>query len=576
VAADEPVLLLSEAMYERLRLADSDESERRTPFLDWALRIPEPKTGTLDFQRFPFQREMYKEGADAHEVAVMKATQVGVSAYLIRWAMYWPDMKGLTALYVFPKRVQLGEFSQQRIRPLIRNGEYLQRRVPRDHIDNLFQKQIGLGFVNFRGSEVKDDLDAVDADVIAFDEYDRLNQQNIADAEHRVDASPLGLIRRVGNPTIDDFGIARAYERSDKRRWHVKCGCGEWQTLDFYENVIYVPREPTETKPPYVGCRRCCRPLDVRQGAWVAEHPGRDVRGYHITRLMVPEVNLARIIANSQMREPYAVQTFFNKDLGLPYSPAEGRLSLQALAAAQSAGGMYCTVPGHVRDGSLVTMGVDVASVRNLSIRISRHLPSADGRTRKLALWIGEVDSFDEVVTLMDRYAVNMAVIDHLPEYRLAQGVAERFPGRVYLCNFATQNDVLKVDAEMRRASVRRVEALDATLEMVRSQRNLLPADWPDNYVSQMRAPVRVAEKDEVGRKVVRYVSTGPDDFAMSEVYDLVATECWHIHTEVEQAAEEQLRPLDSMLEFTRSGLADPEDISYRAGPEREPGLDDG
>lgn len=817
IAADEPVLLPSEGLWERLAMEDEVEREARTPFLDWSMRIPEPKTGTLDFARWPFQRELYDEGMEDHELVVQKGTQVGCcvgpstkvlladltwvradalqpgdrlvsvdeehggrleprrlreaelegirrvtrkcarlrfadgravvaslehrwltidsqgcarwrevqqlrpgqvirslwaqpwgqpghedgwmagvldgegsldvtrlhrritiaqqmnavydgalayltsrdycvnqyqtsqpegrpdvgklvvsrvaqmmrllgsvqpkrwrepwwdgvrvpsgdggshaviesieylgdrevidlqtstktfiaeglvshnSTYLIRWAMYWPDMKGLTALYVFPKKVQLRDFSQGRIRPLIRGTEYLQGRVPRDHIDNAMMRQVGLGLIYFRGSEVKDDLDSVDADVLAFDEYDRLNQDNIEDAEHRVDASPLGLLRRVGNPTIDDFGIAKAYERSDKRQWLVKCGsCNLRQPIDFYENVDF--------KRALIVCRKCTKRLDVRQGEWVAEYPERSTRGYHISRLIVPGVNLPKIIANSEKREDHAVQTFWNKDLGLPFSPKEGRLSREALAAAQSAGGMYTTEPGHIADGSLVTAGIDVASVRNLHVRISLHLPSADGRTRKRALYLGEAESFDTVQTLLERYSVNMAVIDHLPEHRLALALAERLPGRVYLALFATgQKDVLAFDPDMRRVSVRRVEAMDATSEMIRSQRNLLPADWPEAYVSHMRAPVRVVEKDEAGRKVVRYVSTGPDDYYMAETYDVLATEVWHMVQEVEQATAEELRPLDSMLEFQRSQVEDLESMDYEAGPDPDIGPD--
>jgi phage terminase large subunit GpA-like protein len=277
-----PVILPTQTLYEHLRMADEQEREKRTPFLEWALRIPEPKTGRLDFRRWKFQRDMYgDEVVNAKEVVVQKSTQVGISVWLIRSGLYWPDMKGLTAVYIFPKKVQLGEFVQQRIRPLVRTGEYLPSRVPRDHIDNTFQKQIGLGFINFRGSDVIDDLDSIDADWIGFDEYDRLNQKNIEHAEHRVDASPLGLIRRIGNPTVDDYGVSASYEASDKRQWFVRCECGERQPLVF---------EHLDQDEERLVCRipDCRRPLDVLNGEWVAEHPDRDVIGFHVSRLMDP------------------------------------------------------------------------------------------------------------------------------------------------------------------------------------------------------------------------------------------------------------------------------------------------
>ena len=56
-------------------------------------------------------------------------------------------------------------------------------------------------------------------------------------------------------------------------------------------------------------------------------------------------------------------------------------------------------------------MGVDVASTRNLHVRISRHLSD----WQKTALFLGEVDSFQELSRLMLIYRVQMAAIDHLP-----------------------------------------------------------------------------------------------------------------------------------------------------------------
>ena len=66
-------------------------------------------------------------------------------------------------------------------------------------------------------------------------------------------------------------------------------------------------------------------------GEWVAEYPDRDVRGYHATRLIAPLASIERIVKASKLRASYEKQVFFNKDLGLPYAPEEGRLSKEAL-----------------------------------------------------------------------------------------------------------------------------------------------------------------------------------------------------------------------------------------------------
>src|SRR3954453_10743391 len=128
-------LLLSDVLPELIEQRDADRENRRQAFYDWALGVPEPKTGTLDFDRFPFQKELYMEGEDDEEVVVKKGTQVGVSTYLLRWAMFWADVRALNALYVFPKRQQMYDFADARIKAVILGSDHLQRRIPHDHVN---------------------------------------------------------------------------------------------------------------------------------------------------------------------------------------------------------------------------------------------------------------------------------------------------------------------------------------------------------------------------------------------------------------------------------------------------------
>jgi Phage terminase large subunit gpA, ATPase domain len=546
--------------------AKRDAAEREkldVEFMPWALRVPEPKAA-LDFDRFPFQRELYEAGANQRELVVKKATQIGVSAWLVRWSMYHADTKGWTSLYVFPTASQLYDFSDARVKTLIDGSDYLSGRASRRDVQNKGLKRIGLGFVYFRGSEVKRALDSVDADTIAFDEYDTLTQENIPDAERRVSGSQHGLIRRVGVPSVPEFGVSGQYEASDKRRWMVKCGCGTWQHIDFWENV--------DQERVLVVCRQCRKPLDVGVGEWVAEFPERDIRGYHAPRLIVPRVAtnengaLASIVKASKATRPYEVTTFHNKDLAEEYAPEEGRLTSAVLQAAQSAGGFYYMETGY-GGVNLVTMGVDVASTRALNVRISEHL--GDGVKR--ALWIGECDSFNEVAEKMREFRVNMACVDHLPEHRMAMGLANQFPGLVYLVNYSAPKDgaVMVVREETRTVSIRRTEAIDAMMAVMREQRNWLPVDLPEGYGGQMRALVRHATIDDVDKVVVGYKKTGPDDYAQAEVYDLVASEMWLYRQAVVAGAQRtEVVPLEDHLEFERSQVGDPSSMGYHAGPE--------
>jgi len=158
-------------------------------FPDWALRVPEPKTGHLNFDLFPFQRELYADGADVQSITVMKSTQVGASAWAVRLALYWPAAHGLTALYLFPAEKQMNDFSKARIAPLLRS-KYLSLQVPTDSINNVFQRQVGHGWLYLRGTQSQAGLESIDADAVVFDEYDLMAPESIEIAGRRL-SSPL-------------------------------------------------------------------------------------------------------------------------------------------------------------------------------------------------------------------------------------------------------------------------------------------------------------------------------------------------------------------------------------------------
>lgn len=538
------------------------------PFLPWNMQIEEPKTGVLDFARFPFQKQLYEDAlAYAKEMAIMKATQLGISSYLIRWVIFFADTKRLTAMYVFPKQKQLESFSHQRIRPLIARNQYLKSRVPYGYISNVSLKQIGTGFVNFRGSQNPDELDSVDADLLAFDEYDRLVQANIPIAEARISGSLEGMIRRVGVPSIPKFGISAFYERSDKRRWMVECeACGEWQDIDFFQNV--------DQDLIAIVCRHCRKRLDVAKGEWVAEFlDGDRPPGFHINRLLPATANLPEIIAHSKLRKPYEVQRFWNRDLGLGFAASDAQLTETVIKAAQRD---YEMVQGYAGPHP-TTMGIDMASTRSCSIRISELISEHEKR----ALWIGEIDDPDlrsfirKLGDLMVRYRIHMASIDHLPDGRVARELARMFPGRVYVTALSgtIQKAILSVDDDDMTATAKRVEAIDGMITQVRAQQNLLPGfdggGLPEHYTEQMCALVRFEEEDEeTGKRVVEYRSTGPDDYGLAETFDMIAVELFYRRVGLHVVAGPEEQQFDELVpEYRRSSVNELDDMTWMPGP---------
>lgn len=562
---------------ELLRQRRSSRSSSNVGLLEWTKPIPEPKTGQLDFERFVFQPAMYDALSRGKEGCVKKATQVGASALFLRLGLYQADIFGRTVLYVFPTKDDVFDFHDLRVRPMIDASDYLLSRI--GEVDNKGQKKVGLGTVLFRGSESKRGLQSVDVDVLLLDEYDDLNQANIPDAERRLSAvTSAGIRRRFGVPSLPQYGISEVFANSDMREWLVRCTCGftgqgerrdgkplltprgkGWQEIDFWENV--------DQGKVAVVCRSCGKPLDVRRGVWVAQQPDGDFPGFHVHRLMVHGTDLPEVIENSRKTAPAAVEAFHTKDLGLEFVSKDARVSPEDIAAAQRE---FAMVPGYAGP-ELVTMGVDVASERALNVRISLHRD--DGR--KLALWIGEVEdsdegtAFEQLDRLMSRYDVKMAAIDHNPETRLSRAFANRHPGRAYLVRVPDkQKQVLVPYEDQREVSVRRTDAYDATAELIRSQKNLLPIALPDGYVQQVTAPVRRVEVNELSQARTWWEATRPDDYAQAEVYDMIATEMWWIRLQVEEAQQLETRQLDDAIAYERSSVDDYGNLDYHPGPE--------
>jgi hypothetical protein len=504
------------------------------------------------------------EVADAEEVVWLKSTQVGMSAYAWRWAVRRTDQFGETGVYIFPTDTHVTEFGDERIEPAIEESSYLRARIPRSFVRHKRLKRIGRGFLHLRGSNSKAGAQSVAAQYLVFDEYDYLDQMNLPQIERRISgARQLGRhprIRRLGTPTIEGYGIGLAWESSDKRVWMVRCSeCDHEQEITFEENLRW--RSVKDGKVMRAGrddyddrrdvaevwreCSRCHESIeaDIAGGRWVAQQPGRDVIGFHATRLIVPTTDLVQIVRASRATLPQEVETFENNDLGRPYSASEASLDMPALLAACELGGERVDF---YSGPAPVTMGVDVAGERDLTVRIDEQLPSEHPSVPnpRRALWIGEVSSFAEVVQLIDRFRPVQVVIDGNPERRMARSVQARYaPGRVVICEYDDRNESEAIKlTEMgekgtplegvpMKVRVNRTEAIDAMIESIRQLRNLPLRTPPPRWFDQMRAPKRRTELDSKGRPKRVYVKTGNagDDYAHADVYALVATELWRM-----------------------------------------------
>lgn len=505
---------------EQRYLAKSERFRRKGPsLLEWSAEFRVEEGEPLDFDTFPFQRELYEAFGDRTlgTVDVMKSAQCGVSAAAVSMALYGADVWRASILYVLPTGDFAYQFSDTRVKTSIEDSAYLRKRVA--STDNKGLKRIGDAFLYFTGSNSETRALSIPADVLVLDELDRLDQTNIPKFQRRLNApTSLRLQRRFSNPSFPETGIHELYLNSDQREWFVRCPKCRHEADIVYEASD--DEHHVDEEREVLLCGKCRRPLPaeaVAKGRWVARRRSAGRRGYHISRLNVPTETIDALVEAHGRTAQDDVQAHYNFDLGLPYSPKGGSLSRELVYACRR----DYALPTEYTGAEWVTAGVDVGAV--LHVRISRWLPSG----RAVPLYIGEIRSFTELAQLWSRYDVRFGVIDERPEERKAREFAESHRGRVLLCRWSgeEQRDPIVVDEDNKLLIARRTGACDRLVASVTEQHRLLPRDLPDRYVKQMTAPHRSVETNSRGQKVARYVSDNADHYFFAECYDLLARE---------------------------------------------------
>lgn len=500
------------------RLACESFLRERPDLLNWseAFRVEEGQP--LDFEAFPFQRDLYRDfgNRDLPTVDVMKSGQCGISAAAVSLTLYAGAEWQANVLYVLPGQADGYDFSDSRVKPAIEGSPYLAWRFG-DGTHNKGLKRIGHAWLYFRGSVSEKKALSIPADILILDEYDRLDQRNIPAFTKRL-GSPksLKLQRRFSNPSLPEMGIHSLYLKTDQRQWLMRCPACRREAP-----IAYDPQDQdhhVDEKRAARVCGKCRRPLPreaIAGGRWVAARPGVGRRGYHISKLIVPDQAIEELVEVHHSTDETELQAHFNFDLGQPYAPKGGSLSQDMVLACRT----KYTPPDSYTGSHWVTAGVDVG--RLLHVRISRWLP--DGRAAPL--FIGEISSFEELSGLWDRYNVRFGLIDSAPEEKKAREFQAEYPGRVMLTRWAgeDQKDELLVDDKTGFVIPRRTWACDQTVAAFARQDRLLPKNLPRNYLLQVTAVVRIFEETRKGQRVARYIKIRADHYFFSETYDLLA-----------------------------------------------------
>ena len=555
-------------------------------------------------------REVYE--STASELVFMKGAQIGVSEYLVNLALWSADSgragRG-NVLYVLP---HVGDFVQARVNRAIDQSEYLRGRVRPDgntrDPDRVGLRRIGRGHTYWRTPGSEAGLHTVDADDVIIDELDRMASTVLSMVEHRLDSSRAPQLRIVSTPTYPGRGIELLYLSGDRRRYLIACQrCGTEQPLEWAKNVV-VAGDPNErSSRAYLICVQCrdwLQPAIERAwesgegGRWEAQQPAATYPSYQLSQLYRPHVDLLRIARKLQSSNEDDVQQAWNQHLGLPRAVAGGQLSMEELRRLMTAGrvrdlaGTIGDAPeGGYKGGSAprssssgsapsiydqIGPGVEVWGLppQPEPERAGQALGTVmgvdpGGRTH---CWITaqidgmptlvgayEVARFEDVDELMERFGVELCVVDALPEQQAAQDFQDRWRGRVYLCDYrlghwpaewTTDRDAetgnrINDPRRRYRVQVDRTAVMDSLVARLRGDHSPAPEGggaWPSafgwrqryafpadaegipGFFDHMQAPVRVQRTNSAGiTRAVFDEGSKPDHYFHAGVYALLA-----------------------------------------------------
>src|SRR5271165_307281 len=210
----------------------------------------------LDRSPFTFDKHNYQiqiYGDEHPHQVIEKAAQMGASVIGMIKSFYVCDKMGKNVIYFFPTDEDVREFSKGRVAPIIRDSPHLRKIVT--EVDAVGQRQIGHGFLYFRGMKSNVRMKSVPADMLVFDELDEVTEAQKELADKRLAHSSLNWRFLLSTPTFDGYGIDYEFQKSDKNYWNLICKKCDTRNICEFQFPDIVKRIDEVTA--VLACRKC-------------------------------------------------------------------------------------------------------------------------------------------------------------------------------------------------------------------------------------------------------------------------------------------------------------------------------
>lgn len=331
----------------------------------------------------PYQREIMDAVCDMRiqKVVIMSAAQIGKTDALILNPIGYYMHYDPSPIMVMQPTVQMAEtFSKDRLSPMLRDTPVLRDRVndkSRNSGNTILQKIFPGGHVTMVGANSPSSLASRPIRILLADEIDRYP------ATAGNEGDPLLLAGKrlatfwnkkevcVSTPTNKETSrIAVEFEHSTQEEWNVPCpACGAYTPL-LWANIIFDRDKLDEIGCACPACGVVSSETEWKEqfgkGKFVAAHPERKVRGFHLNALASLFVEWREIVekfltANEEKKKGNIelLKVWTNTEMGETWEEEGEQIETDDLFKRRER--YNCEVPEEVL---VLTAGVDVQDDR--------------------------------------------------------------------------------------------------------------------------------------------------------------------------------------------------------------------
>ena len=301
-------------------------------------------------RRTPFLEEIqncFSTNSRVQDVVVMKSSQVGVTEATVNVIGYIMDHAPTPMMVLMPTIDARDSWKAQKFNPLLTDTPVIRDLLGGNRSRDAANRQDMIDFPGgvlfLSGGNSPNSYAQRSVRIVIMDDLDRFPPEVGSEgdpvklAAGRTKAFARARRMLISTPTVSGESlIEREWLKSDQRRYHVPCPhCGmlqplEWGGPDVAHGVKWSKVEDNILSAWYV-CRECGREIAEHQkpallagGRWIATHPERHIRGYHLTALLAPVglgpswLDLAREWQDA-VKSPGTLRTFVNTHLGEPW-----------------------------------------------------------------------------------------------------------------------------------------------------------------------------------------------------------------------------------------------------------------